>query len=525
MGKTGKGPHLSLLLSALAAIGLFRIFYILHGPTDLCPDEAHYWEWSRRLDISYYSKGPMIAWLIRSGTSLLGDTELGVRFPAVLLSFLGSVLLYRLAAHLDTGTKPLAAFASGLLPQFIPLFSAGGVIFTIDSPFLFSWILSLYFFWKAVNPPWNWNDWIFLGISMGLGFLSKYTMLFFCPCGFLFLLLTDRRSLLRSPKPYAACLIGLAISSPVILWNARHDWVTVRHVAVQAHLAEGWNVSARTFLEFAGSQAGVITPILFVMMLYSLVFPREPQHGRHSRALRGDLPSSFLFWFSIPVLAFFALKSIHGSVQANWAAPGYVTGIVALSRKYFVEKIDGSAGRKVRITRAVLRTGISLAALVTAASHFPWVLRLPPSLDPTSRLRGWDQMGKEVSRIYASLAPENEVLIFSDSYQVAGELAFYAAGHPVTYCVNLGRRTNQYDLWPDMNDALRKVRRRGVSGEVHGIFVTGGDREMPAEVGRAFDRCERRRFRVYERGRPLREHSLFLCYGFMGLETARPATY
>ncbi|MFA5354662.1 MAG: hypothetical protein WC291_10565, partial [Thermodesulfovibrionales bacterium] len=114
------------------------------------------------------------------------------------------------------------------------------------------------------------------------------------------------------------------------------------------------------------------------------------------------------------------------------------------------------------------------------------------------------------------LSQPGELLIFSDSYQIASELAFYLEGQPRTYCINLGRRMNQYDLWPDMNSAV---------GAAKGIFVRDGDAVLPEEVRDAFGRCEKRVVQINDKGRRLREYSLFICYNFRGLKARRPATY
>ncbi len=99
-------PHSTLLFSSLFVISVFRIYYILHGPLDLSPDEAHYWEWSRRLDLSYYSKGPMIAYLIYIGTSIFGDTVFGIRIMAVIFSALSSIYMFRLVNHMYGKLEP-----------------------------------------------------------------------------------------------------------------------------------------------------------------------------------------------------------------------------------------------------------------------------------------------------------------------------------------------------------------------------------------------------------------------------------
>ncbi|TFG35151.1 MAG: phosphatase PAP2 family protein, partial [Nitrospirales bacterium] len=292
-------PYTTVLFLFLMAVSLFRIYYIQYGPLDLSPDEAQYWDWSRRLDMSYYSKGPMIAYLIFFGTSLFGDTVFGVRILAVVFSALSSVFLYMLGKRIYDEQVGLY---SALLLQIIPLFSTFGIIFTIDSPFIFFWILSLFLFWQAINhktvcvmhnegqeKP---NDssliahhssqvyWLLLGVSIGFGLLTKYTMAFFYLCAFLLLLFSkEKRKLLLTKGPAVAFITSLIVFSPVILWNAGNDWVTFRHTAGQIHVADGFAISPGSFLEFLGSQFGVITPLLFVLTLISVWRLRKDRGG------------------------------------------------------------------------------------------------------------------------------------------------------------------------------------------------------------------------------------------------------
>ena len=107
------------------------------------------------------------------------------------------------------------------------------------------------------------------------------------------------------------------------------------------------------------------------------------------------------------------------------------------------------------------------------------------------------------------------MFIFSDSYHISSELAFYAKGHPPTYCVNLGRRMNQYDLWLDFRGFVNS----------NAVFVTIGDAELHPRLKEAFDHYERRVIKVYDRDRLLREYSVFLCYGFKGMKRERAGSY
>jgi undecaprenyl-diphosphatase len=343
-------------------------------------------------------------------------------------------------------------------------------------------------------------NWILLGVSVGLGLLTKYTMVFFYVCAFLYLVFsTKQRRLLLTSGPFLSFFISLMVFSPVILWNAGNDWVTFRHTAGQIHVAEGFTISLPSFFEFLGSQFGVMTPLLFVLALISLW------------KLKKDRGGDFLFWFSIPVLVFFLLKSIHAKVQANWALPGYITGIAAFSAFYARGFVTAGRGKKILIA-----TAVSLSLFVTAAAHYPSLLKLPVPLDPSSRLDGWKELGDEVTVVYEQMSRNRPVFIFSDRYQVASQLAFYVKGHPVTYCVSLGRRMNQYDLWP------------GFSSYLHydAIFVRTGEKAAPEAITAAFEKVEKKVISAYtKKHEKIRDYSIFLCYDFRGLKEEKQETY
>jgi len=494
----GEALGLSLLL-----ISLFRIWFILTGPFDLSSDEAHYWEWSRHIDWSYYSKGPMIAYLIYLGTALFGDTVFGVRIFAVVLSAASSLLVYLMARDLyDEKT----GIASALLIQIVPLYSVYGILFTIDSPFLFFWILSLYLFHKLLlrqlhDPPEKRFDhyWILLGISVGLGLLTKYTMAFFYFSGFLFMLASrDSRRLLRTSGPYVALIVSLAVFSPVIYWNAANDWVTLKHTAGQAHVAEGLRISAKSFFEFTGSQIGVITPVLFIFIAVALWKLKKDRNG------------AFLFWFAVPTIAFFILKSLQGKVQANWALPGYATGFIAFSACYVRDIESSKRGLKILAT-----SGVLLSLLVTSFAHFPSLLHLPQKKDPSARLVGWKELGNEAAMINREMSQSAPVFIFSDRYQVASELAFYVDGQPATYCINLGRRMNQYDLWPGFESFIG----------YNAVFVRTSPDDLPEEVGKAFGYCEKKPVTVRTKQKKIMQFTIFKCYDFKGMKIKKTESF
>ncbi|MCX7794837.1 MAG: glycosyltransferase family 39 protein, partial [Thermodesulfovibrionales bacterium] len=291
-----------------------RLYYISYGPLELSGDEAHYWEWSRRPDLSYYSKGPLIAYLIGLTTMLGGNTELGVRFLAPFFLFFSSIIIYKLSHELYRDSR--ISVLSGLLIQFVPLFSTYGIVMTIDSPFIFLWSLSLYLFMKSLEAK-SILPWIFLGISAGLGMLAKYSMAFFFISGAIYLLLDrEKRIIFKSATPYITLLISILVFSPVLIWNFKNNFVTLRHTAGHIGVYEGWGLRPEYFFEFMGSQLGVLTPLFFVAMVIAVMRSFFKDESIDSK-------DKFLFSFSIPELIFFFIKSIQAKVQANWSLMAY----------------------------------------------------------------------------------------------------------------------------------------------------------------------------------------------------------
>jgi membrane-associated phospholipid phosphatase len=513
-------------------VGLFRIYYILTSPFDLGPDEAHYWEWSRHPDLSYYSKGPAIAYIIYIGTAIFGSNVFGVRIFAVVFSALSSIVLFRTAKELyDEKT----GFASALLVQIVPLFSVFGVLMTIDSPFIFFWILSLYLFHRVVKHETDsverkiigitdsvipacresfpkkdarqagmtdkqkeshyscrlLGEWLLLGVAIGLGLLTKYTMSFFILSGFLFMVFyKDARRLLAGIGPYASLITSMIVFSPVIIWNYMNGWVTFKHTAGQANISGGFSLSFNNFLEFAGSQIGVVTPILFVMIFIALW------------KLRKDREGSFLFWFAIPVIVFFALKSLQGKVQANWAMTGYATGLIAFSA-YYIRNI----GLSKKIVGIFAYSAVLLSLTVVVLTYSLPALDLPQKKDPSMRFFGWKELGQEADRIYDEMLTEGPLFIFSDKYQISGELAFYMKGHPATYCVNLGRRMNQYDLWPGFENLIGH----------NAVFVRDKTR-IKEDVEKAFEKCLPVPVGIRMKNNKVVKFTIFKCYDFRGIK-------
>src|SRR5574337_199748 len=257
------GRQASLLfLLVLFCLTAFHLWFIHSGRFNLAPDQAHYWTWSTRLDWSYYSKGPMVAYLIALSTRLGGDSEFFVRLPAVLLSTGTAICTFRLAARLCRSTW--AGLHAVLVLAAMPLAEAGSILMTIDAPLVFFWSLTLVLTHRALTADGN-GWWLLAGISLGLGLLSKYTMAIMIPQTVLYLALSRHHQFwLRRSGPYLALGVGLLIFTPVIYWSATHHFVSLRHLLEQLGGGKDLVVPLKSVGEFTASQVGVLTPALFV---------------------------------------------------------------------------------------------------------------------------------------------------------------------------------------------------------------------------------------------------------------------
>src|SRR4051812_38006454 len=248
-----------LLIAYLLACSIANVIYLNRNcPIDLSGDEAQYWDWSRRLDLSYYSKGPLVAYIIRASCAIFGETMPAVRYPAIVLGVGTSIFCYLLTRNLF-GSERLALGAV-LLSALPPIFTFGGVFMTIDAPLFFCWAAATYFAAVAIFDQKMWA-WVCVGVFMGLGFLAKYAMFLWIPSVFLFVL-TDLLSRKRQLAGFfVAAFVAILFTIPVIVWNHRHGWVSLKHVAHQTGTSGG-SVSRGNFFELIGSQIAILNPII-----------------------------------------------------------------------------------------------------------------------------------------------------------------------------------------------------------------------------------------------------------------------
>jgi hypothetical protein len=392
--------------AVVAALTVARLLLIAVHPAGLYPDEAQYWFWAQTPALGYYSKPPLIAWVIALTTGLFGDSEFAIRLSAPLLHAATAGFVFAIAARLyDRCTGFWAALAYATLPGV----SLSAFLISTDAVLLPCWAAALYAFIRAREPG-SGRWWAVVGIAAGLGFLAKYAMAYWAlsALGYLLLVRGERRHL---PGFLAATGLALLIWLPNLWWNWSHGFVSFLHVRANAAIA-GPALHPTALFQFFASQFGVFGPVFFAGLIAIVARPRALAEPR----------ARLLATFFLPTLAIMLLVSALSRAEPNWAAPAYIAAVVlvvawVLQRNWrpaltFAVALNLSAG-------AVVLCGQETLAAVG--------IDLPAKYDPLHRLRGWRELGRQVG---AAMAAHPDLSLLADDRELVAALIYYVRPHP-----------------------------------------------------------------------------------------------
>ncbi len=437
----------AFVLVLAATIGL-RLVTMAAVP--LIPQEAYYWMYSQHPAPGYFDHPPMVAWMIGLGTAVFGHTEFGVRIVGNLLMLGASLLMYRFGR---AWFGRAAGLLSALLLQLLPVYYGVGFIATMDPALIFFWMLCLVGLTAALREERPWG-WYVAGTASGLALMSKYTGLFLLAGAALAVVVYRpwRRHLLTA-HPYIAFLIAVAIFSPTIIWNARHDWASFRF-----QFLERWDpepLSVGRPLGFVMMQLLVATPM--VLWGCGVFVARVLRMRRRLMTPRSIVVLSF----SVPLFLVMAYKSLRYSVNINWTVPAFLSLFPAVSAWLVARTRRLSTARDRRLwARRIAWTAVPciLVNLLVAV----YLLALQPRLQWVLAFGPWRELADIVEEHEDRLEQESgkEPLIIADGkYRLASVLAFYR--RPLEQDVDTTRYTTSqwilggqglaYPYWADRN--------------------------------------------------------------------------
>jgi dolichol-phosphate mannosyltransferase len=433
----GSARTRALAVGFIAYAFALRLVYL--GSVELLPEETYYWNYSRHLDIGYLDHPPMVAWLIKLGTAAFGQSQFGVRVGAVCCGVITSVFSYRLTRNLFDETTALAAL---VLAQTLPFFFLSGLLMTPDAPLTAAWAASLYYLERALVAGRS-EAWWRAGLALGLGAISKYSIGLLVPVTLVFMLWDHKsRRWWWRWEPYVASLVAFAVFSPVILWNAQHEWASFAF-QTSRRLAEAPRFALH---KLVASALILITPTGVLAVAAALLGAKPVSVGAGADtgtstdaragaepAAAGDAARRRLFMNAaiLVPLTVFALFSLRHEVKLDWTGAPWIAALPVMAAGM---ASTGAALSRLRvwIRAAWTPTLVTMLLIYGAGLHY-LVLGLPGvgygkhiELIPV----GWHDFGRRIMEIAAAIRRQtgsDPLIVGMDRYAIASELAFYGA--------------------------------------------------------------------------------------------------
>ncbi len=420
--------QLTIAIILIAAMTAMRIVYACL--IDLRTDEAYYWTWSKEYVLSFLDHPPMIAWFIRLGTAMFGDTNLGVRFAGILAMLVTQLLLADMVRRVTHDVR--AIVIAILMPEaalYYGLLMAKVAPDTALIPFAVAMAWALIRLNESKDPRW----WLAAGGFAGLALLSKFTAVMLLPAVVAFTLVPDwRRRWLLSPYPWCAALIAVVVFLPVLIWNAEHDWTSFKFQFVRA--AATHEISGRTIADYVGLQFGLVGFVLLPVVLSGLTL--TARRGYLAREPVAILLSTSAL---VPFLYFF-WKSLSLRVGDTWPMFMWPIGFAAAAINVAMLQHEGWPAWMIRSTiawaYAAIASGIVLVVLVFLYYVVsPW--NFIGRADPIGGEAGYEQV---VARAEAELQKTGATWIATTDYRTYAMLRWYFNGRvPVVQINERGR--------------------------------------------------------------------------------------
>ena len=465
---------------------LYFTTLLLVAPFNLLSfDTYYYWDWSRHLALSYYDGSPMIAYFIKLSTLLFGDTLFALNLVAIVCTALTSWIIYKTARLFLSKEGSLAAMSLWLFSPLVTLDMLKQT--TYDDPLVLFWSLTLFFTVRFIKfnvtaYPFTTSrglsagsrnlcasldpadkprdvgtvkDLYFIGISIGLMMLSKYTGVVLVLSLLVFLLTTSYRYLFKSPHFYAALLVSLILFSPVILWNAQHEWQSFLYQSTTHQLHDTVNPIVRAIKSFV---------FVFVPSLNFMLVPPVLYWLKRAKISGMDTPqriAHLCFITCIIFTCFYLFIATQDTIREYWLTPYLIT--TAMLGGYCFQTFNDRKSTFLLIT-------------VYAIASFGIVLNNAfPFLTPQKT------MYYQLMQSFNATHPQLPKTVITTGWLEA-RMLFFLKDKPQVYTLDCGSQQNQYALWS--TEMMKNIKNKTLK---EALYIDVFDRSSC--VKHYFDQC------------------------------------
>lgn len=407
---------------------LVRAF--LAATLDLGNDEVYYVLYAKYPDWSHFDHPPMVGLFIQLfSLNLFFNSEFAIRLSSLVFGAMNIWIIYMIGKQIK---NPRTGFYSALL-YVASIYASviSGVFILPDTPQSLFWLLSLWIMIRAL-PMDSGNTQanrliLLLGVTLGLGMLSKYTTVYLWLGAGLFFLFY-RRDWLKKPSVYLSILISVLIASPILFWNYQNDWISFLFHENRVN-SLGFEINTTYFFTELAGEIAYNNPVNFFLIVFALIAFVRNTYFMKQASLR------ILILSSVPLIATFLLIALNRNTLPHWNALAYTSLLLVAAA--WLDQL-----KNTRLAKSLIAISLTLVTLIlvvgilqvryglipfTNSSVYEKIGENDPSLD----LYGFHEVGEAFGKIVdrdreSHLMSAHSVLVGSKWFPLAN-YDFYAA--------------------------------------------------------------------------------------------------
>ncbi len=422
----------SLIIIVLTFI-LLRVFAIISTPLELSADEAQYWLWSKELNWGYFSKPPMIAWLIHVSNNIFGDYDYSIRIFAPLIHGINALVIFRLSQEINDNY--LAHFLSSLIWLTLPIVGVGSFLMSTDTPLMLIWTTSLLLIVKAYNSD-NLFLWNLAGLIAGLALYAKYAALYL-PLGLIifYIINFQNEKNIKLRGLFLFVLNFIIVSLPNVIWNYFNNFYTINHLSSNA-VTDAPSYSLFGSLTFLIAQVAILGPLLFIVFLLTAY-----------NFKRLNKLSIFLLYFIFPVYILMFVQGFFSEANANWAASALPA--ITILCGYFLSK-------RIKFAVLTIFSNLSICIFILIVSFNGNLIFIDLKSDPLRKLKGWNILSEDLKD---TISKKKSDVVLVDRRGIAAELIYYLRNENIKIRVLESSKSpsNHYQLHYPLTDKENKI--------------------------------------------------------------------